>query len=168
MEEFIRESRMVMLGFYVDDLVVKERANEIIENSVAQTMSQLTEYKSVNEIRARNIDAYYEMGTRYFKRYASMNWRIFLTPNSLQRFNNIQAEIAVIEEVIYEMRSEVRKNDRSALAELGHYLMTKVRLDRQLDMVEHEMLNIIESHYFKDRLLPDVVRHFYNSAQSRK
>jgi hypothetical protein len=166
LEDFIRESRMVMLGFYVDDQKVKQRANDIIENKVAITASEAGG-TSLNALRAKTIDTYYEMGTRYFKRYAAMNWTIFLTPKSKQRLENIHAEIAVIDEVIYQVQHETKYSDHTAMLELGQYLFTKVRLEKLLDNAEREMLNLIESPIFKERLLPDVVRYFYNASRKR-
>lgn len=166
LEDFIRESRMVMLGFYIDDQKIKERANEIIENKVAIVASESTDNTSINAIRAKTIDSYYEMGTRYFKRYASMNWTIFLTPNSKQRLENIRSEIVVIDEVIYQVKNQSR-HDETSMLELGQYLFSKVRLERLVNNAEREMLNIIESSLFQERLLPDVVRHFYQSSRKR-
>jgi hypothetical protein len=167
LEDFIRESRMVMLGFYVDDPKIKQRANDIIENKVAITATEAGGNVSINALRAKTVDAYYEMGTRYFKRYAIMNWTIFLTPNSRQRLENIKSEIVVIDEVIYQVQHETRFNDRTAMLELGQYLFSKVRLERLLDNAETEMINMIESPIFKERLLPDVVRYFYNASRKR-
>jgi len=113
------------------------------------------------------VDSYYEMGTRYFRRYAAMNWTIFLTPKSKQRLENVKSEIVVIDEVLYQVQHETRLNDRTAMLELGQYLFMKVRLERLLDSAEQDMINVIESPIFKERLLPDVVRHFYAASIKR-
>lgn len=167
LENFIRESRMVMLGFYIDDYKIQQRANDIIENKVAIAATEAGGSVSIHSLRAKTVDSYYEMGTRYFKRYAIMNWTIFLTPNSKQRLENIKQEIAVIDEVIYQVQHQTRFNDRRAMLELGQYLFTKVRLERLLENAEMEMINLIESPIFRDRLLPDVVRYFYNASRKR-
>lgn len=167
LEDFIRESRMVMLGFYINDQRIKQRANDIIENKVALAVSEAGGHVSINAIRAKTVDSYYEMGTRYFKRYAIMNWTIFLTPNSRQRLENIKSEIVVIDEVIYQVQHQAKFSNRAAMLELGQYLFSKVRLERLLDNAETEMINIIESPIFQERLLPDVVRHFYDASRKR-
>lgn len=166
LEDFIRESRMVMLGFFLQEPKIKKRANDIIENRVALTASAEGGGSSINAIRANVVDSYYEMGSRYFKRYAAMNWTIFLTARSKQRLENIKAEITVIDEVIWQVQHETKYSDRGSMLELGQYLYTKVRLERLLDNAEREMINIIESAIFKERLLPDVVRHFYASSRA--
>jgi hypothetical protein len=167
LEDFIRESRMVMLGFFIEDQRIKQRANDIIENKVAVAATEAGGNTSINALRAKTVDAYYDMGTRYFKRYAIMNWTIFLTPRSQQRLENIKSEIAVIDEVIYQVQHQTRYNDRKAMMELGQYLFSKVRLERLLDNAEMEMINLIESPIFRERLLPDVVRYFYNASRRR-
>lgn len=167
LEDFIREARMVMLGFYIDDHKIKQRANDIIENKVAVAATEAGGTISINALRAKTVDTYYEMGTRYFKRYAIMNWTIFLTPNSQQRLENIKAEIVVIDEVIYQVQHQIRSSDRQAMLELGQYLFSKVRLEKLLENAESEMINIIEGPMFQERLLPDVVRHFYEVSKKR-
>lgn len=167
LEDFIRESRMVMLGFFIEDHKIQQRANDIIENKVAVAASEAGGNVSIGSLRAKTVDSYYEMGTRYFKRYAMMNWTIFLTPNSKQRLENIKSEIVVIDEVIYQVQHQTRYNDRAAMVELGQYLFSKVRLERLLDNAEMEMVNMIESPIFRERLLPDVVRYFYNASRRR-
>lgn len=157
-----------MLGFYIDNSKIKQRANEIIENKVAITASEMGGTVSLNAIRAKTVDSYYEMGTRYFRRYAALNWTIFLTPQSKQRLENIKNEIVVIDEVIHQVQQQTRQNNRTAMLELGQYLFSKVRLERMLDNAETQMLNIIESQIFKERLLPDVVRHFYHSSRQKR
>lgn len=160
-EDFIREARMVMLGFYVNDPKIKSRAGQIIRNKSAHTMNQMGTVMSVNEVQTRTIQAYYEMGTRYFKRYAAMNWSIFLNTASRQRLVNLAQEAQSIDNVVRQLQQQVRMNDRRAMLELGQYLMMRVRLEKARDAVEGEMLNLIEGPYFKDRMLPDVVRGFY-------
>jgi hypothetical protein len=160
-EDFIREARMVMLGFYVNDPKIKNRAGQIIRNKSAHTMNQMGTVMSVNEVQTRTIQAYYEMGTRYFKRYAAMNWSIFLNTASRQRLVNLAQEAQSIDNVVRQLQQQVRMNDRRAMLELGQYLMMRVRLEKARDAVEGEMLNLIEGPYFKDRMLPDVVRGFY-------
>lgn len=167
LEEFIRESRMVMLGFFIENLKIKQRANEIIENKVATASVEIGGNSSINALRAKVVDAYYEMGTRYFRRYAAMNWTIFLTPASRQKLANIRAEIEMIDKVIHQVQHEVKYNDRRAMLELSQYLFSKVRLENLVDSAEAQMLNVIESNIFRERLLPDVVRHFYRSSQRR-
>jgi hypothetical protein len=167
LEDFIRESRMVMLGFYIDDQKIKQRANDIIENKVAVAATEAAGSISVNALRAKTVDSYYEMGTRYFRRYAIKNWTIFLTPNSQQRLENIKSEIVVIDEVIYQVQHETRFSDRQAMLELGQYLFSKVRLEKLLESAETEMINVIEGPIFQERLLPDVVRYFYKASTKR-
>lgn len=168
LEDFIRESRMVMLGFYLNDPKIKQRANDIIENKVAISASEVGGNVSINAIRANTVDSYYEMGARYFRRYAAMNWTIFLTARSKQRLENIKAEVALIDEVIHQLQTQTRYNNPTAMLELGQYLFTKVRLEKLMDSAETEMLNMIESNIFKERLLPDVVRYFYHVSQQQK
>lgn len=168
LEDFIRESRMVMLGFFIQEPKIKKRANDIIENRVVITSNERHGSTSINAIRANVVDSYYEMGARYFKRYAAMNWTIFLTPRSKQRLQNIRAEIISIDEVLWQVQHETKYSDQTAMLELGQYLYTKVRLERLLDNAEREMINIIESPIFKERLLPDVVRHFYASSRRKR
>jgi len=167
-EDFIREARMVMLGFYVNDPKIKNRAGQIIRNKSAHTMNQMGTVMSVNEVQTRTIQAYYEMGTRYFKRYAAMNWSIFLNSASRQRLINLAQEAQSIDNVVRQLQQQVRMNDRRAMLELGQYLMMRVRLEKARDAVEGEMLNLIEGPYFKDRMLPDVVRGFYADYQNQQ
>lgn len=167
LEEFIRESRMVMLGFYIDNSRIKQRANDIIERKVAMTASEAGGEGSINAIRSHVVNSYYEMGTRYFKRYAARNWTIFLTPNSKQRLENIRREIISIDAVIHQVQHETKYNNRTAMTELGQYLYTKVRLEKLLDNAEMQMINLIESNVFREKLLPDVVRYFYNASLKR-
>jgi hypothetical protein len=167
MEDFIREARMVMLGFYVKDPQIKKRASQIIQNKTSHTMSQMGSVMSVNEIQSRTIEAYYEMGTRYFKRYAALNWSMFLLPASNQRYINLKDEEVSIQRVIKQLQQQVHIDNRQAVMELGQYLMMRVRLEKALDAIEGEMLNLIEGPYFKDRMLPDVVRAFYAAYKKR-
>lgn len=168
MDDFIREARMVMLGFYINDPQIKNRASQIIRNKSAHTLNQMGNLISVNEVQSRTIDAYYEMGTRYFKRYAALNWTMFLTPNSYQKFANINKETVMIDQVIKQLQQQIRMNDRRAILELGQYLMMKVRLEKGRYAIEGEMLNLIEGPYFKDRMLPDVVRAFYAAYKKQR
>jgi hypothetical protein len=167
-EDFIREARMVMLGFYISDPKIKQRASQIIRNKTAHTLNQMGAIYSNNEAQSRTIDAYFEMGVRYFKRYASMNWQLFLTPRSKQRFENLSHEAASIDAVIQQLQQRIRANDRQAFLELGQYLMMKVRLEKSYEAIESEMLNLIEGPYFKDRMLPDVVKGFYAAYKQQK
>ena len=166
MESYIREARMVMLGFFIKDRKIQERANQIIETKTAETLQKLGNLMSYNEARARAIDAYYEMGLRYFKRYASKEWRMFLTETAKQKLDNIKAEEALIDEVIAQMKETIRVSKPEELTELGRYLITKVRLERAVTQVETEMFNLIEGPYFKSHILPDVVKHFYSTYQA--
>jgi hypothetical protein len=167
-EDFIREARMVMLGFYVKDALIRSRASQIVRNKTAHTLNQMGQMMTVNEVQTRTIDAYYEMGTRYFKRYAALNWNMFLTPHSYQKYQNLLHEANTIDKVVYQLQQQVRMNDRQAMLELGQYLMMKVRLEKAQDSIEGEMLNLIEGPYFKERMLPDVVRAFYAAYKRQK
>lgn len=169
MEDYIREARMVMLSFFVNEPKIKHRASQIIENKTATTLSQLGNVMSMNEARTRTIDAYFEMGLRYFKRYAAKEWRIFLTPTSKQKYDNVIAESALLDEVIHQLQETPSiRDDRARMMELGQYLVMKVRLERAELAIENEMLNLIEGPYFKDHVLPDVVRYFYHTYQNSK
>lgn len=157
---------MVMLGFFIKDRQIQERANQIIETKTAETLHKLGNVMSYNEARSRAIDAYYEMGLRYFKRYAIKEWRIFLTENAKHKMDNIKAEEALIDEVIVQLKESTRVSNNNDLEELGRYLITKVRLERAVTQVETEMFHLIEGPYFKTHILPDVVKHFYATYQA--
>lgn len=108
MEAFIREARMVTLSFFVSDIALKKYANVLIERRIGETSGQFSVNISINEMRTRTLDNYYEMGSRYFRRYAFTNLMMFMDENSRNRFSYLVEEITLIDEVITELRQGIR------------------------------------------------------------
>lgn len=175
-EDFVRESRIVMLAWHVKNLTnednkkemqqIRLRASELIKIRTQVTQMQLgKDYKSAE---SHAVDSYYEMGSRYFRRYAALNWKIFLTEQSAKTYDKIVNEIQQLERVIIDLQPKIRKNDRQSLAQLGQHLMIKSRLEKILMLIEQEMLKMIDTDLFRIKLLPQVVEFYYNSYRAQR
>lgn len=166
-EAFIREARMVTLSFYVDDLSLKQYADVLVERRSAKIAEEYPSRTRIQELRSHATDAYFEMGIRYFRRYALSNMTIFMNDDSQSRYNHILEEMILIEEVIAELREEVRFGEKDA-SELGEYLVYHIRLNAVKDSIEAEMRNALNSQYFRSHILPDIARTFYKYQKERK
>ena len=167
MEAFIREARLVTLSFFVSDLPLKKHANGLIEKRVTNTANQFSRAASIHEMRARTIDNYFDMGMKYFRRYALTNLVMFMDEDSRNRFNYLTEEIASIDEVISELRQGI-KFGMNTLAELGEYLMVHIRLTAVKDSIEREMIMALEGPDFRHQVLPDIAKVFYDENKKRK
>lgn len=167
MDALIREARLVTLSFFVNDMPLKRQANIFIEKRVELSLAQFSQSASVHEIRARTIDNYFDLGMKYFRRYALTNLAMFMDENSQSRFNYLVEEIALIDTVIAELRQGI-KFGMNSLAELGEYLMVHIRLTSVKDSIEKDMIHALEGPGFRQQVLPDIAKVFYDENKKRK
>lgn len=167
MEAFIREARLVTLSFFVPDNALKKHSARLIDSRVGLTKHQFAASASDHEVRARIIDRYFDIGMKYFQRYALTNLVIFMDESSQTRFNYLSEEINTVNERINEIRENM-KFGQATFAELGEYLMIQIQLTSIRDAIERNMINALEGAGFREHVLPDIAKIFYEDNKKRQ
>jgi hypothetical protein len=163
--EFVKDARMVVLAFFIDDMLLKERANDIIDQHVDIAITQYHVQQPRLSIKARTQTALFELGTQYFKKYAKLNWDRLLNEKSRIRLARLSQENDTLEEIISKLRKNVKRGDNRAYLDLGHCLTLKIKSQKSLDNLKQQMYDLIESRLFTERMLPAVVQKFYEDFQ---